>query len=142
MPLIRSQLEQGKRVSFSPRGVSMRPMLRQGKDTVELAPVTGKLKKYDVPLYQRKNGQYVLHRIVEAGETYTCVGDNQFDLEHGLKHEQMIAVVTAFTRGKKRIVVSNMGYRLYYRVWHYTRPLRKPWRKLRAFLGKVKRRLF
>ncbi len=39
MPLIRETLEEGKCVQFSPRGVSMLPMLRQGKDTVTLSPI-------------------------------------------------------------------------------------------------------
>lgn len=142
MPIILECLEGGRTVSFSPRGVSMLPMLRQGIDTVELSPITGKLQKYDLPLYRRDNGKYVLHRIVAAAETYTCVGDNQFDLEHGLRQDQMIAVVSAFTRGGKRIEVSDLRYQLYCRVWHGTRPLRKRWRRIRSFLGRVKRRLF
>ena len=34
-------------------GVSMRPMLRTGRDTILISPVEGRLKKYDVPLYRR-----------------------------------------------------------------------------------------
>ena len=98
MPLIREYLAAGKTVKFSPRGISMLPMLRQGIDDVVLSPLPEKLKKYDLPLYQRDDGHFVLHRIVRVGETYTCVGDNQFELEHGLRHDQMIAVVTAFSR--------------------------------------------
>jgi len=138
MPLIRECLEMGKTVRLSPKGTSMMPMLRQGIDTVVLSPVTGKLKKYDLPLYQRKGGQYVLHRIVEVGECYTCVGDNQFALETGLHHEQMIAVVVAFTRGKKRYGVNDFRYRLYCRFWHYSRPIRRLWR---WGIGCLRRRL-
>ena len=69
MPIIRESLEGGRTVSFSPRGVSMLPMLRQERDTIELSPIVGRLKKYDLPLYQRESGQYVLHRIVKAGES-------------------------------------------------------------------------
>ena len=127
MPLIQECLEMGKNVRLSPKGTSMLPMLRQGIDTVVLSPITGKLKKYDLPFYQRKGGQYVLHRIVEVGECYTCVGDNQFALEEGLHHDQMIAVVTAFTRGKKRYSVDDFRYQLYCRFWHYSRPIRRLW---------------
>ena len=117
MPLIREQLSLGKTVRFSPRGTSMLPMLRQGIDKVVLSPLPQRLKKYDLPLYQRDNGQYVLHRIVEVGETYTCLGDNQFDKESGLKPEQMIALVTAFTRGDREYSVTDWRYRVYCRVW-------------------------
>ncbi len=129
MPLIRECLEMGKNVRLSPKGVSMLPMLRQGVDTVVLSPIKGKLKKYDLPLYQRRGGHYVLHRIVKAGETYTCVGDNQFELEKGLHEDQMIAVVVAFTRGKKRYSVEDFRYRFYCRFWHYSRPIRRFWRR-------------
>ena len=137
MPLIREQLAEGKRIKFSPRGTSMLPMLREGLDRVILSPLPAKLKKYDLPLYQRENGQYVLHRVVKAGETYTCVGDNQFALEQGLRHEQMIGLVTAFCREKKEIPVTALGYRIYCRVWHYSRPARHLWRRGLRFLSRL-----
>lgn len=141
MSLIRERLAEGQSVSFSPRGTSMLPMLRQGVDSVVLSPLPGRLKKYDLPLYQRDNGQYVLHRIVNVSEAYTCVGDNQFELESGLRHNQMIALVTAFTRDGKRIEVTNPGYRLYCRVWCAIRPVRHMWKRVRPVLGRIKRKL-
>lgn len=134
MPLMKEALDAGKSVSFSPMGISMLPMLRQGIDTVTLSPLPDRLRKYDLPLYRRDNGKYVLHRIIDVGETYTCIGDNQFVLEPGLRHDQMIAVVTAFSRGGKSIPVTNPGYRLYCRLWHYSRPLRRFWRRGMNFL--------
>lgn len=124
MPLFRERLDAGQKVKFSPRGTSMLPMIRQGVDTVTLAQLPEKLKKYDLPLYQRRDGQYVLHRIVETGKTYTCIGDGQYVSEKGLTHQQMIAVVTGFTRGQKEYSVTDWRYRLYCRVWHYSRPVR------------------
>lgn len=132
MPMFRQKLAEGGRVRFGPKGVSMLPMIRQGIDTVELGPLPEKLKKYDLPLYQRCDGHYVLHRIVKVGDTYTCIGDNQFQLEKGLTHDQMIGVVTAFYRGEKRWEADCWQYKLYCRVWHYTRFPRKCWRGLRA----------
>ena len=102
----------------------MLPMLRQERDTIELSPIVGRLKKYDLALYRRDNGTFVLHRVVGVGETYTFVGDNQFCLEGGLRHDSMIAIVTAFYRGEKLHSTSELGYKLYCRIWHYSRPLR------------------
>ena len=79
MPLICEKLEEGREVTFSPHGSSMLPLLKEGRDTVTLAKPAGKLKKYDIPLYRRENGQFVLHRVVRVGDTYTCIGDNQFE---------------------------------------------------------------
>jgi len=142
MPLICEQLAAGKSVSFSPRGTSMLPMLRQGRDSVELSALPERLNKYDLPLYRRENGQYVLHRIVKTGERYTCIGDNQFEYETGLEHSRMIALVTAFTRDGKRIEVTNPAYRAYCRFWVATRGVRHALMRLRHLLGRVKRRLF
>ena len=139
MPVFREQLAAGHNVQFSPKGISMLPMLRQGIDTVVLSPMPERLRKYDLALYQRDNGQYVLHRIVAVGENYTCIGDNQFQKETGLRYDQMIAVVTAFTRGKRKISVTALSYRIYCRLWHLSRPWRHFWRR---GIGWLRRHLF
>lgn len=131
MPLIRERLAAGQSVRFSPRGISMLPMLRQGIDTVTLSPLPDRLRKYDLPLYRRDNGKYILHRVVKVGDTYTCSGDNQVALERGVRHDQMIAVVTSFSRGKRAHSVTEWRYRLYCRLWHYTRLIRRIWRGLK-----------
>ena len=125
MPLIEAQLAAGQKVRYLPfRGVSMLPMLRQGKDAVELSPMPERLKKYDLPVYRRKSGQYVMHRVVAVKEDhYVCLGDNTLKFEH-IYPEQMIGVVSAFKRGSKRIEVDSPGYQLYCRLWRPTRPLR------------------
>lgn len=137
MPVIREELARGGQVRFAPRGVSMLPMLHQGRDTVTLSPLPEKLKKYDLPLYQRENGQYVIHRIVKVGDTYTCMGDNQFVPEPGLKKEQMIALVTSFSRKGKEYAVDAWQYRLYCRFWYHTRLIRRCWRKVRSLCGRI-----
>ena len=134
MPLIQERLNNGQSVRFSPRGISMLPMLRQGIDSVVLSPAPEALKKYDLPLYRRDNGKYILHRIVGAGTTYTCVGDNQFQLEPGVRRDQILALVTGFYRGDTLHSVNEPAYRLYCRFWHYSRPVRHFWRRGIGFL--------
>ena len=129
MPLIKECLADGRSVWIYPNGVSMRPMIRQGVDRVLLSPISDKLKKYDLPFYQRDDGQFVLHRIVRVGETYSCVGDNQVDIEHGVRQDQMIALVTSFTRGKRKFSANSFTYKIYCRYCHYFRPLRHLWRR-------------
>ena len=137
MPLIRETLSEGKSVTFYPRGISMLPMLRQGRDSVTISPIKGKLKRFDIPLYQRNDGKYVLHRIVRSGDSYTCIGDNQFCLEEGLDHGQMIAVVTSFSRDGKVHSVEEIGYKFYVLFWHYTRLLRRIWRGAKRRLKSI-----
>lgn len=134
MPLMLECLSAGKSFRFSPKGTSMLPMLREGRDSVLLSPVTKKLSKFDIPLYRRENGNFVLHRIVETGETFTCIGDNQFVFEKEIHPEQIIAVVSGFYRGEKFYSVKNFGYRVYCRFWNSTRNLRRFWRRGIGFL--------
>ena len=136
MPVFQEALQQGQSLRFSPRGTSMLPMIREGIDSVVLAPIQGKLKKYDLPLYRRDDGKYILHRIVQVGETYTCIGDNQFLYETGVRQDQLIAVVTAFYRGEKYCRTDALRHRLYCRLWHYSRPLRHLWRRGKNWLRK------
>lgn len=123
--VIAERLASGQTVRYLKfRGVSMLPMLRQGKDSVELSPLPERLKKYDLPVYRRKNGQFVMHRIVDVkADHYICLGDNTIAFEH-IYPEQMIGVVSAFKRGDKRIEVDAPGYRVYCRLWRLTRPVR------------------
>ena len=122
------------RFGFPPRGISMLPMLRQGIDSVVLSPVPGKLKKYDLPLYQRENGKYVLHRIIRVEDAYSCMGDNQFTEEPCIRQEQLLALVTGFYRGETYHSVKEPAYRLYCRFWHYSRPVRRFWHRCRRWL--------
>lgn len=76
----------------------------------------------------------MLHRIIAVGETYTCMGDNQFDPEPGLQRDQMIALVTSFRRNGRDIPVTDPVYRLYCRFWHYSRKLRRFYRRGKNWL--------
>lgn len=136
MPVIRETLAEGKSVQFNPQGTSMLPMLHPGRDTVVLSPLPETLKKYDLVLYQRKDGSFVLHRIVAVSQTYTCMGDHQFHRETGLEQRQMIGLVTEFVRNGKTVKVTAPGYRIYCMVWHYSRFFRRCLGRLgRIFAG-------
>jgi len=140
MPIIVEHLQGGNSVRFSPKGISMLPMLREGTDSVVISPVPKKIKKFDIALYQRENGQYILHRIVKKGNTFVCIGDNQFKFEKGVKREQLIAVVTSFNRGDKCYSINAFSYKLYCVFWHYSRVYRHiyralKWRVKRVFKG-------
>lgn len=141
LALIRDRLGAGQIVRYLPfRGVSMMPMLRQGKDTVELSPLPEKMKKYDLPVYQYPSGKVVMHRIVDVkDDCYICLGDNTYSYER-ITPDMMIGLVSAFKRGNKRIEVTNPVYRLYVKCWVALYPLRKICcRGIRAFKTIVKR---
>ena len=137
MTLVRECLAAGHRVRYLHfRGVSMRPMLRQGLDAVELAPLPKRLDKYDLPIYQTASGKYVMHRIVKVNDSgYVCRGDNTYHDEH-ICHGQMLGVVCAFKRGEKRIEVNAPGYRIYCRLWVAIYPLRRLYIRCRNWLSR------
>ena len=124
IPLIQEQLAKGKKVRFSPRGVSMLPMLRQGKDCVELKLLIGSPKKYDILLYRGAQGNYILHRVVSVGNSLSCMGDHQFVKEEGIRQEQIIGVVSGFYRGERYRSIECLDYWLYCRFWYHSRALR------------------
>lgn len=140
LPLLRERLGAGQTVRYLPfRGVSMLPMLRQGKDVVELSPLPAKLQKYDLPVYQYPSGKVVMHRIVAVQENcYICLGDNTYAYEH-IQPEWIIGVVSAFKRGDRRISVDSFTYRLYSKVWVAIYPVRKILNKMRNRLAKYLR---
>lgn len=77
-------LKKDGKLVFSPRGISMLPMIRGMLDIVVIYPTddTNALNKYDVVFYKRPNGDFVLHRIISKKDgCYLCCGDNQVGLE-------------------------------------------------------------
>ena len=92
------KLKEGGTVTFSPHGTSMLPMLRDGEDVVVLKGTGGKrLHLFDVPLYRRDNGQYVLHRVLDfcRDGSYVMCGDNQFVKEKGKGIHDAVASLPA-----------------------------------------------
>lgn len=121
------KINAGGTVTFTPNGTSMLPMLRDGEDIVMLEkPPEGRLHLFDVPLYKRDSGAYVLHRIIDFDPdgSYVLCGDNQFRKEHGIRDENIIAVMTAFIRKGVVYRPNYFRYRVYVNFWYYTRPFR------------------
>ena len=134
LPLLQTLLAEGKTVSFRPNGVSMRPMLEDGRDTVFLRAVPETLRKNDVVLYRRKNGQFVLHRLVRIRNgQYIFYGDAQFAPEV-VEKEQMLALVCGFLRKGKRYETDAAVYRAYAFFLNASRPLRHFLRRASSWL--------
>lgn len=138
------QLEKNGRLIYTNVGDSMWPLIRQGKDLLVIEPVHGRLRKYDVPLYKRDSGQYVLHRILEVRrDDYVICGDNRSRKEYGITDRHIIGVLTGVVRSGKTVSVKNKWYRLYVHIWCDFFPLRsliiRVYGKLKRILRKKKR---
>ena len=66
LPLIEEVLAQGGEFELHPRGKSMLPAIREGRDTVMLSRATPPYTRGDLLLYRRTNGTFVLHRVVRV----------------------------------------------------------------------------
>lgn len=92
-PFIVESIKDGGQFILYPRGTSMNPSIYEGKDCVALMEIS-EPKRFDIVLYRRKCGQFVLHRIMKVKNgKYIMCGDNQFVFEKGIERKQLIAVV-------------------------------------------------
>ena len=135
-PLISEIISSGGSFRLFPKGISMLPTIKQGVDSVELA-APKKLKKYDVVLYKRPNGQFVIHRIMKIkGEEATLCGDNQVSLEKGVDLNDILAKVIGIYKGEKLFKNTDFFYKVYSFVWANTRVFRRVWRGARRKIKK------
>ncbi len=135
----RTELEKHGRLIYTNVGDSMMPLIKQGRDVLIIEKTNGRLKKYDVPLYQRDSGQYVLHRILKVRRNdYVICGDNRSHPETGITDRHIIGVLTGIIRNGKEISVGSLKYRIYVHLWCDLFPVRAFLLRVRNFL---KRRL-
>ena len=120
-----TQLAQTGKLIYTNVGDSMMPLIKQDRDLVIIEPVHGRLKKYDVPLYKRDSGQYVLHRILKVRDKdYVICGDNRWSKEYGITDYHIVGVLTGVVRNKKTILVTDKKYKLYVHLWCDFFPIR------------------
>ena len=106
-----------------PKGRSMLPLIRQGKDSVLLKKRIGNtdapLKKKEIAFYRRDNGQFVLHRVmrIEKDGSYTMCGDNQLYLEKNVRADQVIAYVSGIYKKDRLLPLMSLRYRIYVVAW-------------------------
>ena len=126
-------IERDGRLVYTNVGDSMRPLIRQDRDLLIIDRANGRLKKYDVPLYKRDSGQYVLHRILKVRKNdYVICGDNRYSKEYGITDRHIIGVLTAVVRNGREISATDWRYRLYVHLWC-------DFFSIRAFILKAKR---
>ena len=112
------ELERTGKIIYTNVGDSMMPLLREKRDLVIIKKVEKPLKKYDVPLYKRDSGQYVLHRILKVRkQDYVICGDNRYREETGITDNHIIGVLDGIVRDGKEIFVSNWKYKIYVHLW-------------------------
>jgi hypothetical protein len=124
-------------------GRSMRPFLRSGEDLMRIeARGQQRLKAGDVVLYRRKSGKYVLHRIIRVRkEDYLLCGDNCWQLEPGIRDEQILGVLTTRIRSGSSVDVNSFCYRLKVNLWWVIYPVRAAYLYSRDTVFRIHRHL-
>ncbi len=123
---IESVLDEHGIYSFFPKGTSMLPLIVQGHDNVTVVKKTERLKKYDVALYRRDNGMYVLHRVVQVKpDGYTMCGDHQFEYEYGVREDQVIGVMTEMYKDGVRFDLDSKKYKRQVVMRVFLQPIRR-----------------
>ena len=144
--VIEEILDGGGEFRMYPKGTSMLPLIVQGRDSVVLQKRIDSpqkpLKKHDIAFYRRKNGQFVLHRVmkVQKDGRYTMCGDNQLELEYNIMSDQIIGYVARLYKGEKAVSFRSLRYRFYIFFWMFM-PYRRCIRFSKRVLHFIKRRL-
>lgn len=124
MALAIPMIEQGKTVKLTVTGISMYPLVYTRRDAVLLAKADS-IKVGDVPLYQRPNGKYVLHRILkEKDGAYGIMGDSEIKMEYPVYPEQIRAKAIGFYRKGRYIDCNSLPYKAYSFFWRHTVKIR------------------
>lgn len=138
IPVIRELIEEGNTVPFLITGNSMSPFMIHERDTILLKKPEYPLRKGTMAFYQRKNGQYVMHRICKIKDgKYYFVGDAQTEVEGPLEQEQIFAVVCGVKRKGKLEEPGTFWWEFFEHVWLPLRPLRPFLRRLYTVFVKL-----
>lgn len=115
------ELERSGKLVYTNVGVSMLPLLRQGRDVMVIEK-SDVYRPLDAVLFRRPGtagrGAYVLHRILKImpDGRYWIVGDNCVDGEL-VERKNIMGVLTGVLRNGKLIRNTDFSYRAYLALW-------------------------
>lgn len=122
---LRELTEEGREVSMRISGNSMSPFLIHERDFICFKKPDRPLKVGDMVFFERKNGQFVMHRIWKVKpEGYYIVGDAQKEIEGPVERNQIFAVITKVQRKGKWIEPQDFWWEFFAHIWIHMIPLR------------------
>ena len=117
-PLIEEAFSNNQTFKMPVNGVSMLPFLNKTHYVVLAKPQN--LKRNDMILYKRENGQYVLHRIFRVKKDhFQLLGDNQVYREYPVYENQVIGKVIEVHKGNKIHHLNGFKYKTYLFFWNF-----------------------
>ncbi len=123
---VEEMLAEGREVQLRVKGFSMRPLLRNERDVVVLAPHRSgePLRRGEIVLF-RYCGRHILHRIVRIdGDRLTLEGDGNYRQQEHCTAGDVAAVACRVIRSNGReIGCDSLRWRLQSRLWLMWPPL-------------------
>ena len=133
----------GKYTSMT-AGRSMWPLLHEHKDNIIVIKPEGRLKKYDVALYESPDKKYIMHRVVEVHDDhYIITGDNLLAKEY-VTDDMVCGVLAGFYKNGKHYIDCQKSklYMAYSKIWVALRPVRPAILFAERAFGFIKRKIF
>ena len=135
---IEKELERNGRCYLPTVGISMAPLFYTHKKVVILERPAERAKKFDVILFHRPDGRYVLHRVVKVTpDGYFTRGDNYLKNDAFVPETQFVAVMTGYFKDQKMVTTKDFWYRMYVLFWGRPNPWRFVFQVCRAGLRKL-----
>ena len=125
IPAIGKLVEEGQEVIFKPKGMSMLPFIRGGRDSVLLRKAD-ELKVGDIALAEISEGRYVLHRIEKIeGETIVLMGDGNLVGRERCRREDVMAIAVKIIKGRREIDCQSQRHLRNAEIWKRLLPVRR-----------------
>jgi SOS-response transcriptional repressor LexA len=125
IPAIGKLIEEGQEVIFKPKGMSMLPFIRGGRDSVLLRKAD-ELKVGDIALAEISEGRYVLHRIeMIEGETIVLMGDGNLVGREKCRREDVMAIAVKIIKDRREIDCQSQGHLRNAEIWRRLLPVRR-----------------
>ena len=125
IPAIGKLVEEGQEVIFKPKGMSMLPFIRGGRDSVLLRKAD-ELKVGDIALAEISEGRYVLHRIEKIeGETIVLMGDGNLVGRERCRREDVMAIAVKIIKGSREIDCQSQRHLRNAEIWKRLLPVRR-----------------
>ena len=136
--VLKELVEEGREVSMIISGSSMSPFLCHERDRVFFKAPDRPLRVGDMVFFQRRSGQYVLHRICRIKDgSYYIVGDAQTAIEGPVAREQIFALVTKVQRKGRILAPGDFWWEFFTRVWVKLIPLRPVLSRIYGLIRKI-----
>lgn len=118
--LLESLLDEGRDVTMTPKGNSMLPFIKGGKDSVKLTVPKAPLEVGDIVL-AKVGERFIMHRVFAVdGDALTLMGDGNIAGKEHCSTSDVMGLVTEIHKKGDRVVIPGKA-----RLWRFLRPVRR-----------------